>query len=1733
MRLLLLLLCLCSTGAFAQSSYTVEVRQPVSCYNGSDGVLVVHATGGVAPYQYNWFRFNGGSTPLGITDSIATGLSAGDYLIDVTDANGNPVYGATDLYQFEGPDPITVQTSSRNGCRGASNGTAVATVSGGTAPYRYLWSNGATTATVQGLAPGTYTLTVTDARQCTSTGHSVTIGQSATALSVTGTLQQPSGGCNGGISLSVSGGAAPYTYSWSNGAGTASLSGLCSGSYTVTVTDAAGCVVVKTFSFNVAFSAPLSLLAPISCSGGADGKLVVHASGGTSPYTFQYVDAGTGAAIGQTDSIATGLSAGSYFVRVTDANGNITTSNTLVLVAPAALALQLATTPACFATASGSATVSASGGTAPFQYLWNNGATTATATGLAAGTYTVTVTDARGCTRTGSVQVAQPAAALSVQVAGTAPQCAGFSNGTATATPSGGTAPYTYLWSNFNTGATATNLAAGTYSVTVTDAAGCSAMQSVTLADPAAVTAQVTTTMACFGGFNATATATVAGGTGPYQYFWSNGATGSSITGLGAGSYHLMVSDASGCGIAPLTFTVSQAASALAVQPATTPVSCFGGTNGTASVAASGGTAPYQYAWSNGATTNSLTGLAAGTYYVTVTDANQCSASRFVDVLQPAALALQMSATATLCFGSNNGTATVVATGGTAPYRYTWSTGATTSGITGLAAGTYSVTVLDARNCSATMSVAVSQPAASLAVQVSAIAVRCFGNSTGAATVTASGGTAPYRYLWSNGATSSNISGISAGAYTVTVTDANNCTATANITVSQPATALSATLTATPVGCFGGSDGSVTATPSGGTAPYQFLWNNGAGTSATATGLVAGTYSLIVTDANGCMTNHDVVITEPTQLAVQITVVPVSCFGGSNGSATAIATGGAAPYQFLWSNGATTATATGLLADSYVLAVTDARGCRIDGGALITQPTGLLATVTATNVSCFGGSNGSATAIATGGTAPYQYLWSNGATTASVAGLLAGSYNVRITDAQNCQTFRTVTVGQPTAPLTVQLSRVAVDCFGNLTGSAAATPSGGTPNYAYLWSTGAPTPSIGNLGPGTYSVTVTDAAGCSTASSIVVTQPTAALVVPVSVTPITCYTGGNGTASALPSGGTPSYSYLWSNGATTPTITNLGGGTYTVTVTDANLCTATRTVVFTDPPLLTAQVVPTDVSCFGNNSGTATATVSGGVAPYQYQWSTGATGSSLTNLGVGTYNVVITDALGCTTTASTTITGPSAPLALSFTAVHSQCFNSPQGQATATVTGGVSSYQFTWSNNVVYSNGYGFIFNLLGGVYSLTVTDGNGCTVSGSVTITEPPPLSLDITTVNGSCFGARNGSATATVSGSTPPYLVSAWLAPNSTNPTISNLGPGQYTYRVQDRCGVVIDRTVTITEPAVLAASTSITPASPCFGAANGAVSVVASGGTAPYQYLWSTGATSASVAGLVAGTYTVDITDAQNCTLQKTVVVGQPEFLRFELGPDRVLCAGQVLTPNATGNFPAGSSFQWTSTNGFSAATSQVVLNDPGTYYAVAVSPGGCTFRDTVTISRSPDVIASEFMVASQLFRGQPVTLVNITASPAPDSVAWILPPAPGTTILSLSQSMAELVFRDTGRYVLQMKAMRGACESISSKIVQVLEPQAFVDPIVTIDPLIRDFKVAPNPNNGYFTVHILLKEISPIRLRMINVTTNAVINNRQDAGSREYVLNYNLNLQAGMYVLVLETPKATRIYKVIVN
>ena len=975
-----------------------------------------------------------------------------------------------------------------------------------------------------------------------------------------------------------------------------------------------------------------------------------------------------------------------------------------------------------------------------------------------------------------------------------------------------------------------------------------------------------------------------------------------------AGTYTVTATDANGC-TGTVSVTITQPTAVTVTITSNISPLCFGGT-GTATASASGGTGTKTYKWNNSSSTTGPTLTAsAGTYTVTATDSHGCTGTAAVTITQPLAVTVTITSNnPALCFGQN-GSATASAIGGTGTKTYKWNNSSSTVGATLTAsAGTYTVTATDANGCTGTAAVTITQPASAISVTITSnIPALCFG-ANGSATASASGGTGALTYSWNdaNSTVGTSLSAI-AGTYTVTVTDANGCTGTASVTITQPASTISVTITSnTPALCFG-ANGSATASASGGTGALTYSWNDANSTVGTSLTAVAGSYTVTVTDANGCNGTAAVTITQPAStISVTITSnTPALCFGG-NGSATASASGGTGALTYQWNNASsTTGVTVTATAGTYTVTVTDANGCTGTTAVTISQPASAVSVIitSVTNATCI--ADGSATASASGGTGIITYRWNDAnSSTGATLTAIAGTYTVTATDANGCTATASATIGQ-TAGLSTTITILAeVTCNATATGNAIANIIGGASPYTYSWSNGTSTVSTSNptgaiLPAHAYTVKVTDKNGCIATAAVTITQPVAIRDSIINVTNATC--ANNGIATLGVKYGTPPYTYLWTpGGMTTATVTNLGAQTYTATVTDNHGCTGTaRHVIISNSgsSLRDSISVLVHVGCNGGNGGGISVGTRGGFTPYTYSWSNGATIYNVSNLTAGSYTVAVTDNHGCTNTLSATITQPATALVVTRASItYPQC-HGEKGTASVSATGGTPTYKYAWVPNV---SSTASSTNLTAGTYTVTVSDAHGCKATVTINMTQPNAIRDTIiasSKVNVSCNGGNNGSATIGLKYATSPYTY-LW-SNGQTTAHVTGLSAGVYTLTVTDIKGCSGTASMTITQPS--AALSAVFGAVTCTSNLV-KVMVQASGGTSPYTYLWSPGGgTKATMSNLAPGTYTVSVTDAHGCNISISQNLVCPPSAREYLSgppPPPECCGGLdniVLYPN----------------------------------------------------------------------------------------------------------------------------------------------------------------------------------------------------------------------------------------------
>lgn len=994
-----------------------------------------------------------------------------------------------------------------------------------------------------------------------------------------------------------------------------------------------------------------AVLAPTATTcGNANGSIATTVGGtATGPFTFTW----TGPTVIGNVEDPSGLASGTYIVTVTSDAGCTASAATSVASSTALTATVSTTNTSCTGN-TGTATATAAGGNTGATFAWSTSPvqTGATANGLAAGNYTVTVTKG-GCTAVTSAQVSQnnsPTITLNNFQGATC----GLNNGSASVTVAGGTGTLTTTWTPGNlTGTSQNGLAAGSYTATVLDQGGCSASIDVFISDDPAPTVTVSVTPTTCGASNGTATANAQGGSGSFTYAWSVSGTGTTVSGLAAGTVaSVTVTDVvSGC-TAVGTGAAIGASTAANVSITTNASPSCGLSNGSLTATSSAGCT---FAWSNGVNTATISNLAAGTYTVTAT-CGACTAISSVTLTNlGTAVTVSTSSTPTGC-GAGTGSVTANVAGGDGTFTYIWSNGSNETIVNDLGAGTYTVTV-SSNGCSATASANVSSAGGPTITNINAAAATC-GQANGSLNVSASGGTGTLSYLWSNGATSSSVVGsVAAGDYSVTVTDGAACQAVNSVTVANAAGPTITNISSTSAGiCGTGNTGTATVTTSGGTPTINILWSSDA-TGATANGLSAGDYTVTVSDANGCLATSSVTVTCGTPPVCQLNEAGICILHLLENPERLMQIIDVPFGQAISIDYTTNPTVgePGYVAGYYVCTDADCNDVVAffeTTSPQITNPTNPFETnvvyfVMPVVVDSADPLNQSSSCYHEGPVSPDQFRF-------LPSDLCAG-----------------VTINVSVSPYTC-------------TSGFAASATGGTGTYTF-------TPALGSqLSNGNYTAVVVDGNGCQGTAQFTVDNNIIDAFLSYNCN------GGGFQATVIPNG---NYSF---NGGALSAGAQLANGTYSITVSSNNGsgCSIVRSLTVNcgvDP----CQGVTINASAsYDCTTGLSYGAVNGGQGPYTFSTASGTTG-----LADGNYNVVITDANGCTGATAFTVNCPIVNPCDGFSATAS--YNCTTGLS-YNLVGGQAPFDFTLGEVVLpFPNGD----------YNAVVTDANDCEVMVSFTI--------------------------------------------------------------------------------------------------------------------------------------------------------------------------------------------------------------------------------------------------------------------------------------------------------------------------------------------------------------------------------------------------------------------------------
>jgi len=1210
----------------------------------------------------------------------------------------------------------------------------------------------------------------------------------------------------------------------------------------------------------------------------------------------------------------------------------------------------------------------------------------------------------------------------------------------------------------------------------------------------------------------------------------------------------------------------------LNIKSYTDTLTCFGDSNGQITLEATAGASTNFTFKCNG--TNNKTGLfnnlTSGDYQVYVVDSLGCKSDiDSITINQPKELTLSAIPKNITCHGYNNGEVTLKAEGGIGKYSYskdalTWQDANT---FNGLRDSTYKFYVKDTNMCTSNVVVTITQPSAISGSIKAQTNVLCHGGNNGSVTVSGSGGTPPYMYRINGGTyqASGTFNGLAAGSHTITVRDANGCTSNMPVTITQPASAVSGSIVAqTNVSCYGGNNGSVTVSGSGGTPPYTFTkdgWSTTAGptyNTYTFSGLSKGYYNLVGKDANGCnITLPQVNITSPSQLVLEnIATTHNRCFSGSEGVISIKASGGTAPYSYTVDNGlswSADSVFSGLTAGNYYARVKDSLGCTINPTLVsITQPADsfVLAVDTFKNVSCFGGNDGEVSVyVALGGHPPFTYSSDgiNWQPERVFNQLTAGVGYLYATDSSGCTVKVKNPITQP-EPISATVTPYHVACKGASTGKIVLSIAGGVGSYQVtLLSNGktvgskggiAKTAEYSDLPAGTYDLTIIDSNGCTKEiNGIVIAEPANMLdFLPFSVSQPSCFGYSNGQVDADASGGWGGYRYTLlgfenNNGV----FSGLKAGAYSIEVADSVGCKVQKWFTIGEPDPLTLDVKVSDVQCYGGNDGRAEVTATGGTPQYSFDITgneifhkgTNSELSVMENLTAGNYTIWLYDSHGCSTSKPITISQPPK------LQVFQNNFNSGATNKTCTDTvriltaGGVGPYTIQFPDSAAIdcpTSGY-LLHSLPNGRYPFRINDSHGCTVDDTASISNLPPPTLELVeVVNASCSNSVDGSITVQAFSSTN-WVEVKW-SNGATGSQLVGVPGGSYTAVATDLYGCTYAETFEISKPDTLVVNSASIRIPTCNGGTDGGIRVVVTGGTQPYSYEWSNGVRADSTGSIPAGSYTLTISDSKGCKAAGQFTVTEPPSLQPLLPRLVTLCTNQSYLADA--GVP-GSQFLWFSPNGFTATTAKVELKTPGDYYLVVTNSMGCVGRDTIRIESYGSIIDADFLIPDKASVNDTIVLIEMSW-PIPEAIQWFYP-ADAFAEVYRNQYSLYLTPLKVGSFNIGLMTYTGPCNQYIEKIIAIGPSKELHNSPNYLSPF-KNIAAFPNPSNGHFDVLVEMNGQGDIIVEVFSMYGQRVLF-RELQGQSVYRVSAAINPIPGMYLIRITSSNHTQNLRIVVQ
>jgi hypothetical protein len=1713
-----------------------NITEP-TCSGSEDGSIELHGEGGVSVLPYYLKSKYLFQDSIEISPSYTNDtLIASRYYFAITDANGcrSHAEGNWEIAEVETTDPIeiTIDNFSHPLCAGSADGTLSFNVSHTLTTNKavivargieIVYSGSLTSGTVNldNLTEGIYTISVIEEGTGCSATTSIELNDPE-PLTYTFDVTDVTcfGDTDGIVNIQPFGGTASYivqingasNYS-DNGVGTINFSNLIPGTYSIALTDQNNCVSTsvqgnsftvrepeKPLTLNLSFTQP-------TCNGDADGAILSVAGGGWQDYAYSKDSVNWNASA---DFTFDNLTAGDYRIFVRDTQSCVTAAD-ITVIEPAVLdAFNVMVTDAnCPGSSDGSFEVLPTGGNGGYLLYYESSLMPdLTVNDLPEGTYDYMIEDQKGCQDSANAAVNDPddfSHSVSLNDYNSYHiRCNGLTD-TVEIQINGGSPGYTIQTGGFGFAEEVAthqfdvnSLVAGDYTFTFTDAHGCDYETPVSLTEPTSIVFENINIVdaSCHNYSDGIITGEIHGGvdydnTDHYDLEFSGQQTGAqqvengfNFSGLHSGGYLLVATDSNGCA-AQLDTVVQQPEPITAVFESNSVV-CKGDSNGSVNINVDGGTPDFNYQWFNEsdlliANTKQVQNLAAGIYRAVVTDKNGCtmadSLNKTAEVIEPdLTLSLTTQTNPVRCYGESNGEITLAGGGGWSNYSYADTAMSWTQidQFTGLPAGIHRFFVRDNRNCVDSIDVEMTQPDTLVITDAQVTQPLCYGDANGTVNIAATGGNGGYEYLLA-GQTQNNalFTGIEAGDYTIEVTDVLGCVDSYNVVVGQPdSIAYMVESLARPT-CER-NDGAISLSASGGTGTLSIDWiGDTISDNYTIVDLYAGTYGFVITDDNNCLIQSQVVLNniDGPELSVNELVMP-QCSYSADGSIMINITGQAPPFNVEWINGTDIIPGydqiENVAGGTYLVSVRDTNNCFYSQEIVLPAPTPVSTSIMTSPVVCKGDQTGLLQLNLDGGVAPYTSLWS--------------------TDGSNWNTF---------------------DAAQGV-----------------------------NLGAGSYQVKVEDAHNCFDATSIVdgvlapveIVEPNTALALSANADGTSCfnYTDGKVVLTGIGGWQTADYEYALNNGdfTTNRTFSNLVGGVHSAQIKDTEGCVESVDFEVVEPDELIGSVSDfIDVRCNGESTAWVQLASVGGTLPYYYQMN--GVGSFdeqyvFDQLSANDYTFVIKDVNECRDTLTWTVNQPDSLLFANLNGIPSFCLPGT-GEVEIEMMGGTAPYFF--SDSSIWFDTNLTINNMGEGDYSIQIEDTYACQISGNVHIDFVPGTQLSVDNISEPlCYGASNGAVSLSVAQGTPPYNV--WLNGN-LNPglELENLSAGAYRVLVSDQNECADSTDIVIEQPDSLYLNINKAFDPVCFNEPTGYIETQAMGGTTPYAIVWSNATTSFTPDELLAGTYSFEITDGNNCLNTGSVTLENPDPIVTILPDTMHLCANQTKMLDAVyENF----TYMWYKNDELDGNAREYEVTEAGEYTLQLFSPEGCNENDT-TLVIEYEYEADAFLLMPTAARVNDTVIMIDISWPIPDSLDWIVP----SSFNILAQQAWEVHTQPTleGGFMAGIITYTGNCVAEHYKPVTIEGFNNGGGGKKSTD-VFAAINMAPNPARENALVVTEMGDMQPLEAHLLNSHGN-IIQTKEFGPANRHQWNIDLNgLGKGVYFVRLKAQSEQRYLKLVV-